>query len=85
MTDGVAFVRVLTLQRQLEALAYLGIDVDAVRARVGELPSGLDALVPARLHLLAIMYTAFRQIDPTMDTGADFSAEYQAALEMQQK
>ena len=37
------------------------------------------------LHLLAIMYTAFRQIDPTMDTGADFSAEYQAALEMQKK
>jgi hypothetical protein len=35
------------------------------------------------LHLLAIMYTAFRQIDPTMDTGADFSAEYQAAVEMQ--
>ena len=35
------------------------------------------------LHLLAIMYTAFRQIDPTMDTGADFGAEYQAALEMQ--
>ena len=37
------------------------------------------------LHLLAIMYTAFRQIDPTMDTGADFSAEYQAALETQRK
>ena len=35
------------------------------------------------LHLLAITYTAFRQIDPTMDTGADFGAEYQAALEMQ--
>jgi len=35
------------------------------------------------LHLLAIMFTAFRQIDPTMETGADFSAEYQAALEMQ--
>ena len=35
------------------------------------------------LHLLAIMFTAFRQIDPTMQTGADFSAEYQAALEMQ--
>jgi hypothetical protein len=35
------------------------------------------------LHLLAIMYTAFRQIDPTMDTGADFAAEYKAALEMQ--
>ena len=37
------------------------------------------------LHLLAIMYTAFRQIDPTMNTGANFGAEYQAALEMQQK
>lgn len=35
------------------------------------------------LHLLAIMYTAFRQIDPTMETGADFLAEYQAALELQ--
>lgn len=33
--------------------------------------------------LLAIMYTAFRQIDPTMDAGADFSAEYQAAMQMQ--
>lgn len=37
------------------------------------------------LHLLAIMYAAFRQIDRTMDTGADFSAECQAALEMQQE
>ncbi len=35
------------------------------------------------LHLLAIMYTAFRQIGPTMDTCADFGAAYQAALEMQ--
>ena len=37
------------------------------------------------LHLLAIMYTAFRQIDPTMDTGADFSAEYQAAMKLPSK
>lgn len=37
------------------------------------------------LHLLAIMYTAFRQIDPTMDTGADFSAEYRAAMELRAK
>ena len=37
------------------------------------------------LRLLAIMYTAFRQIDPTMDTGADFSAEFKAATEMQSK
>ena len=35
------------------------------------------------LRLLAIMFTAFPQIDPTMETGADFSAEYQATVEMQ--
>ena len=37
------------------------------------------------LHLLAIMYTAFRQIDPTTDTGADFGAEYTAALDLQKQ
>jgi len=31
------------------------------------------------LHALAIMYTAFKQIDPTMDSGVDFSREYDAA------
>jgi len=34
------------------------------------------------LHLLAIMFTVFRQIDPTMETDADFVAEYEAALKM---
>lgn len=28
------------------------------------------------------MYTAFQQIDPTMDTGVDFAAEYKAAMGM---
>ena len=37
------------------------------------------------LHLLATMYTAYRQIDPTMDTGADFGAEYTAALNLQKQ
>ena len=37
------------------------------------------------LHLLAIMFAAFRQIDPTMETGADFNAEYDAALQIQEK
>jgi len=35
------------------------------------------------LHLLAIMYAAFQQIDPTLDVGADFKAEYQHALKLQ--
>lgn len=31
------------------------------------------------LHLLAIMYAAFRQIDPAIDIGADFLREYEMA------
>lgn len=34
------------------------------------------------LHLLAIMYAAFQQIDPTMDADVDFAAEYKAATDM---
>ncbi|EWS65878.1 hypothetical protein Y695_00855 [Hydrogenophaga sp. T4] len=34
------------------------------------------------LHLLSIMYAAFRQIDPAMELGMDFEAEYQAAVEL---
>lgn len=34
------------------------------------------------LHLLALMYTAFQQIDPTVDAGVDFSKEYAAAKAM---
>jgi len=32
------------------------------------------------LHLLALMYTAFKQIDPTINSGADFDAEYKMAV-----
>lgn len=32
------------------------------------------------LHLLSIMYAAFRQLDPTLDAGVDFSKEYAAAM-----
>jgi hypothetical protein len=34
------------------------------------------------LHLLSIMYAAFRQIDPAMELGMDFEAEYLAAIEL---
>ena len=32
------------------------------------------------MHLVAIMYTAFKQIDPTMDAGVDLDKEYELAL-----
>lgn len=34
------------------------------------------------LHLLAIMHTGFKQIDPSMDSGADFDTEYEAAKKL---
>jgi tetratricopeptide (TPR) repeat protein len=81
------FKKVGTQKRQMIALEIAmlgrgGLDINdpADKYTLKALPGKFSGL-----HLLAIMYTAFRQIDPTMDTGADFSAEYQAALEMQQK
>jgi hypothetical protein len=47
----------------------LDINGPADKYRLKALPGKFSGL-----HLLAIMYTALRQIDPTMDTGADFSA-----------
>lgn len=34
------------------------------------------------LHLVAIMYAAFQQIDPTVDVGIDLRREYEAAREL---
>ena len=34
------------------------------------------------LHLLSIMYAAFKQFAPNEDVGIDFSKEYEAAAEM---
>ena len=79
------FNKVGAKQRQVIALEIAvlgrsGLDINDPEAKykLKSLPGNFSGL-----HLLAIMYTAFRQIDPTMDTGADFAAEYQAALQMQ--
>jgi len=37
------------------------------------------------LHLVSIMYAAFKQIDPLMDAGVDLQREYDAAMAMQKK
>lgn len=74
----------LTLRATLQ-MARQGAPAHLLRYRTTTDKYTLKAL-PGKfsgLRLLAIMYTAFRQIDPTMDTGADFAAEYQAAMEMQ--
>ena len=34
------------------------------------------------MHLVSIMYVAFKKIDPTLDSGIDLSGEYEAALKL---
>jgi Flp pilus assembly protein TadD len=82
-----AFKKLGPLKRKAIALEIAmlgrnGLDINdpTEKYTLKELPGKFSGL-----HLLAIMYTAFRQIDPTMDTGADFAAEYKAAVEMQQQ
>lgn len=65
---------------EIAILGRSGLDINdpAEKYSLKSLPGKFSGL-----HLLAIMYTAFQQIDPTMDSGADFAAEYKAAVEMQ--
>ena len=67
---------------EIALLGRSGLDINdsAGKYKLKSLPGNFSGQ-----HLLAIMYTAFRQIDATMETGADFGAEYQAALKMQGK
>lgn len=66
---------------EIAVLGRTGLDINdpTDKYRLKSLPGKFTGL-----HLLAIMYTAFRQIDPSMDTGADFAAEYDAAVKLQQ-
>jgi Flp pilus assembly protein TadD len=65
---------------EIAVLGRSGLDINdpADKYTLKSLPGKFSGL-----HLLAIMYTAFRQIDPTMETGADFGVEYKAALDLQ--
>jgi len=67
---------------EIAMLRRNGLDINdpGEKYSLKELPGKFSGL-----HLLAIMYTAFRQIDPTMDIGADFGAEYTAALDLQKQ
>jgi AraC-like DNA-binding protein len=51
MPDAPSWLPALTLRLQLQALSKLGIDGEAVRARLGPLPDEPDALVPVRTYL----------------------------------
>ncbi len=67
---------------EIALLGRAGLDINdaAPKYQLKSLPGNFTGL-----HLVAMMYTAFRQMDPTLDAGADFSVEYEAALKSQGK
>ena len=71
----------LVTTQSLSPLGRTGLDINdpSDKYKLKALPGTFSGL-----HLVALMYTAFRQIDPTMETGADFAAEYEAAMKLQQ-
>jgi hypothetical protein len=64
---------------EIALLGNQGLDVNNPEQKYSlkALPSQFSSL-----QLLSIMSAAFRQIDPAMDLGMDFEAEYLAALEL---
>ena len=62
---------------EVATLGTKGLDINdsSEKYQLKSLPGKFSGL-----HALAIMYTAFRQIDPSLDSGVDFSEEYDAAL-----
>lgn len=66
---------------EIAMLGRTGLDINdpSDKYRLKTLPGTFSGL-----HLVALVYTAFRQIDPSMETGADFAVEYEAAMKLQQ-
>jgi hypothetical protein len=67
-----------TIGVEVAMLGRSGLDINnpAKKYKLKNLPGEFSGL-----HLLAIMYAAFQQIDPSADLGADFSAEYKLAVQ----
>lgn len=63
--------------REIAILGTHGLDINdpTQKYHLKSLPGEFSGL-----RLTALMYTAFRRLDPSLDTGIDFSKEYQAAI-----
>ncbi|MDO8995737.1 MAG: tetratricopeptide repeat protein [Nitrosomonas sp.] len=67
----------ITFEIAIKGQSGLDINDPAEKYTLKTLPGEFSGL-----HLLAIMHAGFKQIDPTVDSGADFDAEYEAAVQM---
>lgn len=64
---------------EIAVLGQAGLDINdpVTKYKLKSIPGRFSGL-----HLVSIMYAAFRQMDPTIDAGVDFSDEYEAALKL---
>lgn len=64
---------------EIAMLGTKGLDINdpAQKYQLKSLPGNFSGL-----HLTAIMYAAFRQMNPSLDTGVDYSKEYAAAASL---
>lgn len=76
-THGEAWRQAVTFEIALLGRQGLDINDSTEKYEVRNLPGKFSGL-----HLLAIMYTGFKQMDPGMDAGVDFSQEYEMALSL---
>ena len=72
--EGTTRRQQIALEIALKGQSGLDINDPEPKYTLKTLPGNFSGL-----HLVSIMYAAFRQIDPSMDAGIDLSAEYQTA------
>ena len=77
---GPAKMRAICVEVAMLGRSCLDINNSAKQYKLKNLPGNFSGL-----HLLAIMYAAFQQIDPSADLGADFAAEYRLAIQSTKK
>ena len=77
---GAAKAQQIALEIALKGQGGLNINDPETKYTLKTLPGEFSGL-----QLVSIMYTAFKQIDPTVDAGIDLDAEYKVAIAMQAK
>jgi tetratricopeptide (TPR) repeat protein len=72
---GTAKRQQIALEIALKGQSGLDINDPEQKYTLKTLPGSFSGM-----HLVSIMYAAFKQIDPSMDSGVDLQVEYDAAL-----
>jgi tetratricopeptide (TPR) repeat protein len=72
-----AQVRQIGFEVAMKGQSGLDINDSAQKYKLNSLPGEFSGM-----HLVSIMYVAFKKIDPTLNSGIDLSTEYEAALQL---